>query len=187
MLGTPAQMVGPSSFRLNEGSVSSPVARQNLHVVLFQPLIPQNTGSIGRLCVGTDTRLHLVEPLGFDISEKAVRRAGLDYWKHVDLHVHTDLPTCLAEIGAPSHRIFYLSASAERVYTEVAYQAGDVLVCGRETTGLPREVIGSASSQGLSLPRFGPVRSFNLATTVGIVLFEALRQIRPAELPPPGA
>lgn len=158
-----------------------------LHVVLFQPLIPQNTGSIGRLCVGTGTRLHLVEPLGFDISEKAVRRAGLDYWKHVDLHVHADLSACLAAIGASPGRTFYLSASAERVYTEVSYQTGDVLVFGCETTGLPQEVLASVVGQGLSLPRFGPVRSFNLATTVGIVVFEALRQVRPADLPPPGA
>ncbi|MCO4773757.1 MAG: tRNA (cytidine(34)-2'-O)-methyltransferase [Deltaproteobacteria bacterium] len=154
-----------------------------MHVVLFQPLIPQNTGSVGRLCVGTGARLHLVEPLGFDISEKAVRRAGLDYWKHVDLHVHPDLDACLAATGAAPERVFWLSAAASRVYTEPAYQPGDVLVFGRETTGLPRE--RALGNQGVSVPRFGPVRSFNLATTVGIVLFEALRQTQPHAFPPP--
>lgn len=156
-----------------------------LHVVLFQPQIPQNTGSIGRLCVGAGLALHLVEPLGFDISEKAVRRAGLDYWRHVDLSVHPDLPAALAATGAAPNRIFYLSAAAERVYTEVEYRPGDVLVFGRETTGLPRELLADVGGQALSLPRFGPVRSYNLATTVGIVAFEALRQARPDALPPP--
>jgi len=156
-----------------------------LHVVLFQPQIPQNTGSVGRLCVGTGARLHLIEPLGFDIGEKAVRRAGLDYWKHVDLHVHPTLGACLAAIGAEEGRVFYLSASADRVYTEVAWAPGDVLVFGRETTGLPRQLLADAGAQALSLPRFGPIRSFNLATTVGIAVFEALKAIRPDALPPP--
>lgn len=157
----------------------------HLHVVLHQPLIPQNTGSVGRLCVGAGCRLHLVEPLGFDISEKAVRRAGLDYWKHVDLAVHPDLRSCLEAIGAADDRIFWLSASAERVYTEVRWQRGDVLVFGRETTGLGPELLARAGTNALSIPRFGPVRSFNLATTVGVVVFEALRSVRPDALPPP--
>lgn len=157
----------------------------HLHVVLFQPLIPQNTGSVGRLCVGTACRLHLVEPLGFDISEKAVRRAGLDYWKDVDLAVHPSLGACLEAIGAPPERVFHLSASAPRVYTEVRWQRGDVLLFGRETTGLPRELLADAGDTALSIPRFGPVRSFNLATAVGVVVFEALRGVRPDALPGP--
>ena len=158
-----------------------------LHIVLHEPLIPQNTGSVGRLCVGTGARLHLVEPLGFDISEKAVRRAGLDYWRHVDLEVHPDLAACLEATGSEPDRVFYLSAGADRVYTEVAWQAGDVLVFGRETTGLSRELIERVGAHALAVPRFGPVRSFNLATTVGIVAFEALRQIHPSRFPPPPA
>ncbi len=172
---------GQSVSGVSEGQSGDP----SLHVVLFQPLIPQNTGSVGRLCVGTGARLHLIEPLGFDIDEKAVRRAGLDYWKHVDLAVHPTLEDCLAAIGAAPDRVFFLSASAERVYTEVRWVAGDVLVFGRETTGLPRELLADAGAQALSLPRFGPIRSFNLATTVGIVVFEALKGIRPDALPPP--
>ncbi len=156
-----------------------------LHVVLVQPLIPQNTGSVGRLCVGAGLRLHLVEPLGFDIDEKAVRRAGLDYWKDVDLHVHQDLARCLVATGAPPERVFLLSASGRRIYTEVRYRPGDVLVFGRETTGLPAALLADAGARCLALPRFGPVRSFNLAMTVGIVAFEALRQTRPDAFPPP--
>lgn len=158
----------------------------HLHVVLHEPLIPQNTGSVGRLCVGAACRLHLVQPLGFDISQKAVRRAGLDYWKHVDLAVHADLDACLLAIGAPAGRVFYLSAVAERVYTEVRWQAGDVLVFGKETTGLGPELLDAAGAQAVSVPRFGPVRSFNLATTVGVVIYEALRAVRPDALPGPG-
>ena len=154
-----------------------------LHVVLHEPLIPQNTGSVGRLCVGAACRLHLVEPLGFDISEKAVRRAGLDYWKDVDLAVHPDLASALAATGAPTERIFYLSAAATRIYTEVAWRLGDVLVFGRETTGLDPALVADAGAQAIAVPRFGPVRSFNLATAVGVVAFEALRQIRPDALP----
>ena len=178
-----AGRVSDDSDGVSDGGGSGP----SLHIVLFQPLIPQNTGSIGRLCVGAGLTLHLVKPLGFDITEKAVRRAGLDYWKHVDLHMHEDLPACLAATGADPDRVFYLSAGARRVYTEVAWQDGDVLVFGRETTGLPADVLDDAGSRGLRLPRFGPVRSFNLATTVGIVAFEALRQLRPGDLPPPGS
>ncbi len=157
----------------------------HLHVVLVEPLIPQNTGSVGRLCVGTACRLHLVQPLGFDISEKAVRRAGLDYWKDVDLAVHPDLEACLAATGAPPSRVFYLSAAAQRVYTEVRWQRGDVLVFGRETTGLGPDVLDPVGAQAIGVPRFGPVRSFNLAMTVGVVLFEALRGVRPDALPGP--
>jgi len=162
------------------------VSEPHLHVVLHEPLIPQNTGSVGRLCIGTACRLHLVEPLGFDISQKAVRRAGLDYWKNVDLAVHPNLKACLGSIGASPDRVFYLSASAERVYTEVRWQRGDVLVFGKETTGLDRDVLSAVGPQAIGVPRFGPVRSFNLATTVGVVIFEALRSVRPDALPGPG-
>ena len=165
-------------------SAPSPAAPP-LHIVLHEPLIPPNTGSVGRLCVGTGCRLHLVGPLGFSLSEKAVRRAGLDYWRDVDLVVHDDLAGCLAAIGAPASRVHYLSARGATVYTEVAYAQGDVLVFGKETTGLPDAILAAVPGQTLRLPRFGPVRSFNLATVVGIVAFEALRQLRPDAFPPP--
>lgn len=155
------------------------------HVVLVEPLIPPNTGTVGRLCVATGARLHLVEPLGFQIDAKAVRRAGLDYWKHVDLHVHPSVEACFEAIDAPPERRFLLSARATRPYSAVAFEAGDVLVFGKETAGLGPELLADAADRAIGVPFDGPVRSLNLATTVGIVLYEALRQTRPSMLPPP--
>jgi tRNA (cytidine/uridine-2'-O-)-methyltransferase len=154
-----------------------------MNVVLLEPLIPQNTGSVGRTCVATGTALHLVEPLGFDITEKAVRRAGLDYWKNVDLHVHADWSACRTELGLPEDRYWYFSARATRPYTSARFQPGDVLVFGRETTGLGDERLDAVGDHALMVPVPGPVRSLNLATSVGIVLYEALRQTRPDLLP----
>jgi len=149
------------------------------------PLIPQNTGSVGRLCVATGARLHLVEPLGFSIDERAVRRAGLDYWKDVDLRVWPDWPSCRDGIGAPRDAFAFLSARACRAYSAVRYGPGHVLVFGRETTGLGPELLAEAGDRALTVPFWGPVRSLNLSTTVGIVLYEALRQTRPADFPAP--
>ncbi len=148
-----------------------------LHVVLVEPLIPQNTGAVGRLCVATGVRLHLVEPLGFDLSEKAVRRAGLDYWKHVDLQVHADWDACVATVGAPPDRWAFLSSHATASYTERAFQRGDVLVFGRETTGLGQRRLAEAGPRAYTIPFSGPVRSLNLSMSVGIVVYEALRQM----------
>jgi tRNA (cytidine/uridine-2'-O-)-methyltransferase len=147
--------------------------QEPLHVVLLWPEIPNNTGTIGRLCVGTATPLHLVRPLGFRIDERSVRRAGLDYWKHVELHVHESLEAALS--GAP--RALYFSTHAERAYTDWAYAPGDRLVFGGESRGLPREVLGANASHALRIPTWGPVRSLNLANAVSIVLYEAYRQL----------
>ncbi|MBJ94392.1 MAG: hypothetical protein CMP23_07915 [Rickettsiales bacterium] len=160
-------------------------AEPTVHIVLVAPEIPPNTGSAGRLALATGARLHLVRPLGFSIEDKAVRRAGLDYWKKVDLQVHDDLEGCLRSIGAAPERCFYLSTHARRAYTAVAYQPGDVLLFGRETRGLGAELVGAAGDQALLVPFFGEVRSLNLSTTVGIVVYEALRQIRPDDFPGP--
>ena len=154
-----------------------------MNIVLVEPVIPQNTGSVGRTCLATGTPLHLVEPLGFDISEKAVRRAGLDYWKDVDLHVHADWSSCLEQLALPADRIWYFSARADRPYTTARFRAGDALVFGRETTGLGDDRLGEVGPRALAVPVPGPVRSLNLATSVGIVLYEALRQTRPDLLP----
>lgn len=147
-----------------------------LNVVLVEPLIPQNTGNIARLCVGTGSVLHLIEPLGFDISEKAVRRAGLDYWRHLDLRVHrswTEFRGTLPE-GA---RLFGTSKRAARAHTSVAFRPGDHLVFGRETTGLAPPLVRELDTSMIAVPRFGPVRSLNLGNAVAVVLYEALRQI----------
>ena len=154
-----------------------------VHIVLVEPVIPPNTGSIGRLCVGTGTRLHLVEPLGFDIGEKAVRRAGLDYWKHVDLCVHPNWDACKAAIGGPADRWHFLSIHGTTPYTAVEYQPGAVLVFGKETSGLGEVLRAEAGDRLRTIPHFGPVRSLNLAVCAGIVLYEALRRLRPDALP----
>ena len=156
-----------------------------LHIVLVEPEIPPNTGTVGRLSLATGARLHLVRPLGFDIDDKAVRRAGLDYWKNVDLRVHDNWESCQQDIGVPAERIFMLSAHAERIYTNVAYRRGDVLVFGKETKGLGQTLVQGAAERAIRVPFFGAVRSLNLSTTVGIVVYEALRQIRPRDFPAP--
>jgi tRNA (cytidine/uridine-2'-O-)-methyltransferase len=157
----------------------------SLHIVLVEPLIPPNTGTVGRLALAAGARLHLVEPLGFDIDDKAVRRAGLDYWKQVDLCVHRSWRACREAIGAEDDRIFLLSTHARRPYTSVEFTRGDVLVFGKETSGLGPAFLEGAAEQALGVPFFGAVRSLNLSTTVGIVVYEALRQIRPADFPGP--
>jgi tRNA (cytidine/uridine-2'-O-)-methyltransferase len=147
--------------------------RRPLRVVLLRPEIPNNTGTIGRLCVATGTPLHLVRPLGFRIDEQSVRRAGLDYWKDVDLHVHDSLEEALAE--AP--RVLYFSAHAALPYHRCAYAPGDVLVFGGESRGLPRDLVAAHAETAYRIPIWGQVRSLNLANAVSIVLYEAYRQL----------
>ncbi|MGA0369586.1 MAG: tRNA (cytidine(34)-2'-O)-methyltransferase [Kiritimatiellia bacterium] len=152
-----------------------------LQVVLVEPEIPPNTGNISRSCAATGSRLHLVHPLGFDLSEKRVRRAGLDYWPHVDLQEHDCLADCLA---LPHRKVWYLSTKATRCYSDADFGPGDMLVFGPETRGLPEDLLKEAGAQALRIPmQTHAVRSLNLATSVGIVLFEALRQCRAAEGP----
>ncbi len=151
-----------------------------LNVVLLDPEIPQNTGSIGRLCVGTRSRLHLVGRIAFSLEEKAVRRAGLDYWLHLDLEVHRDLAALYAWAAdeGKNPTFFYTSKDAPNIYTELEYKAGDYIVFGCESVGLPRSLVDAHPETAASIPQFGPVRSLNVATAAGIVIYEALRQIR---------
>jgi tRNA (cytidine/uridine-2'-O-)-methyltransferase len=145
-----------------------------LHVVLYHPEIPQNTGNIGRLCVGVHVRLHVVHPIGFSMSERAVRRAGLDYWKHVDLVEHLTEQDFWG--WAAGRRVFLLSTHATTPYTQPTYREGDVLVFGRETKGLPEDV--KASHPMLRIPMDGPVRSLNLSNSVAVVVYAALQDVR---------
>jgi len=147
-----------------------------LNVVLVEPLIPQNTGNIGRLCVGSGSVLHLVKPLGFDISEKAVRRAGLDYWPDLRLRVHDDWASLIR--GVPQGTaLIGTSKRATTPYCRRSYRPGDFLVFGKETTGLGPDLLADLEPDVVAIPRMGPVRSHNLGNTVAIVLYEALRQI----------
>jgi len=151
------------------------VATPPLHIVLMHPEIPGNTGNIGRLCVGVGAALHLVHPLGFDVSDKAVRRAGLDYWKHVDLTEHASTQDFLD--WAQGRRVIAFSARAERSHASIDYPEGAVLLFGRETVGLPPEL--RERFDCVSLPAPGPVRSLNLSNAVAVATYRALEVIRP--------
>ncbi len=150
-----------------------------MHVVLVAPEIPQNTGSIGRLCVATETPLHLIDPLGFVIDDRHLRRAGLDYWPHVTLHRHASWNAFL-DARAPG-RLLCFAARAPRTYTDVTYRDDDFLVFGGESRGLSPALRAAHEDALVSIPIDSPhVRSLNLATAVAIVLYEARRQLRAA-------
>ncbi len=146
-----------------------------MNIVLYQPEIPPNTGNIARLCVATQTRLHLIRPLGFETDDATLRRAGLDYWKYLELEYHDDWEAFLA--AHPGKRLHFYSKKAQRPYTQAEYQKEDFLVFGSETKGLPDEMLQRYSAQLYTIPMWGPTRSINLATSVGIVLYEGLRQV----------
>jgi tRNA (cytidine/uridine-2'-O-)-methyltransferase len=146
------------------------------NVVLIEPEIPPNTGNIGRLCLATRSALHLVKPLGFSIDDRELKRAGLDYWKEVDVHLWNSLAELeSAQVG--SARYFFLTTKSERPYYNVAFEPGDFLVFGRETKGLPERLLRDRAGDLLTIPMQG-TRSLNLATAVAIILFEAERQQR---------
>ena len=147
-----------------------------LHVVLVEPLIPQNTGTIGRLCVAADARLHLVGPLGFDLDDSRRRRAGLDYWPWLDWESYADLASFLASAAPPLERSWYTTTRAGRPYGEARFERGDWLFFGKETVGLPRELWEDHPDRCLTIPMRSAARSINLAIAVGIVAYEALRQ-----------
>jgi tRNA (cytidine/uridine-2'-O-)-methyltransferase len=148
-----------------------------LHVVLVEPEIPPNTGNIGRLCLATDAHLHLVKPLGFDISDRALKRAGLDYWKDVRVSVWDSFGD-LQAAQPESTRYFYLTTKTRRAYWDAQFRDGDFLVFGRETKGLPEPLLERNREHVLTIPMTAQTRSLNLATAVGIVLYEAVRQLR---------
>lgn len=145
-----------------------------LNVVLVEPEIPPNTGAVARTCAATQSALHLVEPLGFRIDEQSVRRAGLDYWHLVDLHVHASFEEMQAKHTAGAVHLF--SSSATRSYVEADIVPGDVLVFGKESVGLSEEFCEAHGPNIWGIPTAGPVRSLNLSSSVAIVLFEAFRR-----------
>jgi len=145
------------------------------NVVLVEPEIPPNTGNVGRLCLATRSTLHLVEPLGFSIDHRQVRRAGLDYWEEVDLRKWSSLEALQA--ANASARFFYITTKSSRPYFQVKFERGDFFVFGRETKGLPETLLQRNGESCLTIPMEG-TRSLNLATAVAIILFEAIRQLR---------
>jgi tRNA (cytidine/uridine-2'-O-)-methyltransferase len=162
-----------ATLRLRAGSVPRP-----FQVLLVEPEIPPNTGNVARLCAATQSRLHLIEPLGFRIDEHAVRRAGLDYWPLVDLHAHPSYAAATAAIRADDAqtRFWLFTGKAPRSYLDVEFRPGDALVFGKESAGLPDALLAAQPDALLGIPTLGAVRSLNLANAVSIVLYEALRQ-----------
>ncbi|MEX1116296.1 MAG: tRNA (cytidine(34)-2'-O)-methyltransferase [Akkermansiaceae bacterium] len=150
------------------------------HIVLIEPEIPHNAGAAGRLALATDSTLHLVEPLGFSLEDKYVRRTGLDYWQDVKLHVWKSFDDLRAAAETDA-RYWFLSTKATRSPWQAEFRAGDYLVFGRETKGLPENLVAEAGEQALRIPMApGGTRSLNLATAVAIILYEAARQQDPA-------
>ena len=156
---------------------AKPLARP-FGIALVDPEIPPNTGNVARLCAATGCPLHLIGTLGFRIDDHAVRRAGLDYWDLVELHQHRNFAEAARNLAArePETRCLFFSGHARQSYLDVAYRPGDVLVFGRESTGLPAELLERYRDQVIGIPLLGPVRSLNLANAVSIALYEALRQ-----------
>lgn len=145
-----------------------------MHIVLIEPQIPPNTGNIARLCAVTGCELHLVEPLGFSIDDKHVKRAGLDYWHFVKIHVHKNYEEVLKKY--PDANYHYLSTKAPHVYTEVTYGVNDMLVFGREDAGISETILKDNLASCVRIPMMAQTRSLNLSNSVAIVTYEALRQ-----------
>ena len=146
----------------------------HFNIVLHQPEIPSNTGNIGRTCVAAGAALHLIEPLGFRLNEKTVRRAGMDYWDRLEVARYLDYEDFLQQHG--DAQIFYASTKAARLYTEVAYPEDCYIMFGRESGGIPEDILRSHPDAAVRIPMLDGIRSLNLANSVAIVLYEALRQ-----------
>ena len=145
-----------------------------LNIVLLEPEIPANTGNIGRTCVAAGARLHLIEPLGFRLSEKALKRAGMDYWKDLDVTTYMDYPDFLAR--NPGAKIYMATTKAQKVYTEVSYEPDSYIMFGKESAGIPEDILVENKENCVRIPMMGDIRSLNLGNSAAIVLYEALRQ-----------
>ena len=145
-----------------------------LNIVLYEPEIPANTGNIVRTCVATGTRLHLIEPLGFKLNEKSLKRAGMDYWNDLDVTTYIDYQDFLGK--NPGAKIYMATTKAHKVYTEVDYESDCYIMFGKESAGIPEEILVEHEEDCMRIPMNGDIRSLNLGNSVAIVLYEALRQ-----------
>ena len=150
----------------------------SMHIVLVEPEIPPNTGNIARSCAATGSVLHLVEPLGFSIDDRSLKRAGLDYWQYVKLEVHGSLEEFMEKYAPSGRRMFLATTKGGRLYTDVRFEDEDMILFGRETAGLPRPFIEAHKDMAVRIPMSADtrLRSLNLANSVNIILFESLRQ-----------
>ncbi len=145
-----------------------------LNIVLLEPEIPANTGNIGRTCVAAGARLHLIEPLGFRLGEKDIKRAGMDYWNDLDVSIYLNYQDFMEK--NPGAKIYYASTKAPRIYTEVSYEEDAYLMFGKESAGIPEEILLENQDTAIRIPMKGDIRSLNLSNSAAIVLYEALRQ-----------
>lgn len=145
-----------------------------LNVVLYEPEIPANTGNIGRTCVATGTKLHLIEPLGFSLSEKALKRAGMDYWSQLDVERYVNYEDFLQR--NPGAKIYMATTKAKKIYSEASYEPDCYIMFGKESAGIPEEILVEHPEECVRIPMIGETRSLNLSNSVAIVLYEALRQ-----------
>lgn len=146
----------------------------NLNIVLFEPEIPANTGNIGRTCVATGTKLHLIEPLGFSLSEKSIKRSGMDYWKDLDVTTYVNFEDFLNR--NPNAKIYMATTKSKQTYTQVSYEPDCYIMFGKESAGIPEEVLVDYEETAIRIPMIGEIRSLNLSNSAAIVLYEALRQ-----------
>ena len=145
-----------------------------LNIVLYEPEIPANTGNIGRTCVATGTKLHLIEPLGFSLSEKALKRAGMDYWSQLEVERYVNYEDFLQR--NPGAKIYMATTKAKKIYSEASYEPGCYIMFGKESAGIPEEILVEHPEECVRIPMIGETRSLNLSNSVAIVLYEALRQ-----------
>ncbi|MBD5507005.1 MAG: tRNA (cytidine(34)-2'-O)-methyltransferase [Lachnospiraceae bacterium] len=145
-----------------------------MHIILHQPEIPANTGNIGRTCVATGTALHLIEPLGFRLDEKSIKRAGMDYWEHLDVTRYMNFQEF--QDRHPGAKIWYATTKAKRLYTEADFGQDDYIMFGKESAGIPEELLVENEETCVRIPMLDEIRSLNLSNAVAIVLYEALRQ-----------
>lgn len=145
-----------------------------MNIILHQPEIPQNTGNIGRTCVATGSSLHLIEPLGFRLDEKSIKRAGMDYWQHLDVHRYVNFEEFKEKY--PDAKIWMATTKAKHTYTEVEFGPNDFIMFGKESAGIPEEILVDYEDTCIRIPMLPTIRSLNLSNSVAIVLYEALRQ-----------
>lgn len=150
------------------------MVNSQFRIVLFQPEIPANTGNIGRLCLGTDCELHIIKPMRFMLTDKYLKRAGLDYWDKLKVHIHENFNEFLAEYE--QNNIYYCTTKSRNLYTDKKYEKGDIFVFGPETRGIPEDILHKYQQNAIRIPMSDKIRSLNLANSVAVILYEALRQ-----------